>query len=58
LLLTGVLGLFDLAMGAGWEDIQWLMALIAFGWGPLGGGLCLKQVLLPHVKTGFEYKPD
>ncbi|HKI30758.1 MAG TPA: hypothetical protein VKA46_02615 [Gemmataceae bacterium] len=57
-LLTGVLDLFDMAMDAGWEDITWLMALIAFVWGPLVGGLCLKQVLLPHVKTGFEYKPD
>jgi hypothetical protein len=56
--LTWALDLFDSALDAGWADITWIMALVAFLWGPIVGGLCLKQFLQPEVKAGYEYHPD
>jgi predicted Zn finger-like uncharacterized protein len=56
--LTFLLDLFDFLLEAGMDETCWLMALVAFVWGPLVGGLCLKQFLSPQVKPGFEYKPE
>jgi predicted Zn finger-like uncharacterized protein len=56
--LTGAFDLFDSALEAGWVDITWMFGLIAFIWGPLVGGLCLKQLMQPEVKPGFEYRPE
>jgi hypothetical protein len=40
------------------DDYPWGFACVVFAWGPLVGGLCLKEVLRPEVKAGFEYHPD
>ncbi len=53
--------LFDLADWLLEMDIGetcWMIGLVAFAWGPVVGGLCLKQFLQPQVKPGFEYKPE
>jgi hypothetical protein len=40
------------------DDYPWGFACVVFAWGPLVGGLCLKEVLRPEVKAGFDYHPD
>jgi hypothetical protein len=40
-----------------YDDAPWAFACIVYAWGPLVGGFCLKQLLNPKVKPGFEYRP-
>jgi hypothetical protein len=65
-----ILTIFPLYMGPLWLGLYWLFdnmldadpawgpPCVVFLWGPLVGGLCLKQVLNEKVKAGFAYKPD
>ncbi len=56
--ITYILDLFDWLIEMDIGDGCWMIGLVAFVWGPLVGGLCLKQFLLPQVRPGYEYKPE
>ena len=56
--ITFVLDLFDWLIEMDMGEMCWLVGLVALVWGPLVGGLCLKQFLSPQVKPGFEYHPE
>jgi hypothetical protein len=56
--ITYILDLFDWLITLDFGETCWMVGLAALAWGPLVGGLCLKQFLQPQVKPGFEYKPD
>jgi hypothetical protein len=57
-LLTATFDLLDSGIDLGMGEMTWMYAGVVFLWGPVVGGLCLKQVLQPHVRPGFEFKPD
>ncbi len=56
--LTAMLDLLDSGLEAGWDEITWVMALVAFLIGPIVGAIGLRALTRPHVRPGFEYKPD
>jgi hypothetical protein len=56
--ITYLLDLLDWLLEFGMDETCWLIALAAYAWGPVVGGLCLKFFLEPQVKPGFEYKPE
>jgi hypothetical protein len=56
--ITSALDLLDSGLEMGMEDTTYFMAMVCFLWAPLVGAYCLKQLLLPQVKPGFEFKPD
>ena len=56
--ITFLFDLSDMLLEGDWSPYSWMLGLVAFAWGPIVGGLCLKQFLSPQVKPGFEYKPD
>jgi hypothetical protein len=56
--ITYVFDLFDWLIELGMDETCWMIGLIAFVWCPIVGGICLKKILEPQVKPGFEYKPD
>jgi len=57
-LITALFDLSDYLLEGDWADTSWMIGMVAFLWGPVVGGLCLKQFLQPQVKPGFEFKPD
>jgi hypothetical protein len=56
--ITYVLDLFDWLIELDFGETCWMVGLAALAWGPLVGGLCLRQFLQPQVKPGFDYKPE
>jgi hypothetical protein len=57
-LVTFLGDLVDLLLDAEIEDYTWCFGLPFFLVGPLVGGICLKTLMDPKVKAGFEYKSD
>jgi hypothetical protein len=56
--ITYIFDLLDWLIEMDLGEMCWMIGLIAFVWCPLVGGICLKKILEPQVRPGFEYKPE